>query len=190
MTKLPQKYTTHNHGYGITEKDGIKCAVTMILFSIFLLSCIDMPEVRVLETNNRPPLINKSTVIPSSPVIKTDATCRKEFAFSEVIELDTVDMLYVRWYVDYEYLRNYQKSSVIPASDKRSITRGGDTFTLDLKNSILPNKSRGSIHTVEVILSDRPFLLDSTEPPAFKAIEKGGNYDYLSWTVIQLEDCY
>ncbi|MCX7958437.1 MAG: hypothetical protein N3B13_05255 [Deltaproteobacteria bacterium] len=164
--------------------------IAMVISLVTSLSCVDVPDIRVLEADNRPPSINKSKVSPLGPVVKIDALCKKEFSFAEVTELDTEDMLYVRWYIDYEYLKNYQKSSVIPATDKKNITRGGDSFTLDLKNSILPSKTRGSVHTVEVILSDRPFSFDSTEPPPFKAIEKGGNFDYLSWTVIQLEDCY
>ncbi|MGC8927283.1 MAG: hypothetical protein ACP5QK_05095 [Myxococcota bacterium] len=162
----------------------------MVTSLTLLIQCTDMPDIRVLEMDNRPPIINKSTITPGGPIIKIDSSCKREFSFAEVTEFDTEDLLYVRWYVDYENIKNYQKSSVIPANDRKSITRSGDSFILDLKNSILPNKTRGSIHTVEVILSDRPFLLDSTEPPQFKAIEKGGNYDYISWTVIQLEDCY
>ncbi len=190
MTKLPQKLIQNYVHYGISKRGEIKYIFIMVMVSFLALHCVDMPDIRVLEINNRPPVINKSTINPSTPVVKADATCKKEFSFSEVTELDTEDMLYVRWYVDYEYLKNYQKSSIIQPANKSNITRGGDNFTLDLKNSILPNKSRGSIHTVEVIISDRPFVLDSTEPPAFKAIEAGGNYDYLSWTVIQIEDCY
>lgn len=188
MTKLTQNTILKRT---LNRKNVLYMVIFIIMIDTSLFtSCLDLPEIRVLEAENTPPVINKAKISPNSPVIKIDSTCKKEFSFSEVTELDTEDMLYIRWYVDYEYIKNYQKSSVIPPVDKKSIIRSGDNFTLDLKNSILPAKSRGSIHTVEVILSDRPFLLDSTVSPAFKAIEKGGNFDYISWTVIQLEDCY
>jgi len=174
----------------LTGREKIKYLIAMVALILNTTYCVDVPEIRVLEASNRPPVIDKSTVTPTSPVVKVDSTCKKDFSFTGVTELDIEDTLYVRWYVDYEYIKNYQKSSVIPSPAKKSITRGGDKFTLDLKNSILLNKSRGSLHTVEVIVSDRPFTADSTIPPPFKAIEEGGNYDYISWTVVQLEDCY
>ncbi|MCX7945170.1 MAG: hypothetical protein N2746_11750 [Deltaproteobacteria bacterium] len=188
MTKMPQHTPAITHMYRKQLYNVV--TFSMVVNWVLMTSCLDMPEIKVLEANNRPPLINKARISPETPIVKIDSLCKKEFSFSEVTELDTNDMLYVRWYIDYEYIKNYQKSSVIPASDKKSITRSGDSFTLDIKNSILPHKSRGSIHTVEVILADRPFLQDSTEPPPFKAVEKGGNIDYISWTVIQLEDCF
>ncbi len=190
MTKLPQISAVKGQKNTNRLPAVLRLVSAMALLSFTSTFCVDTPEIRLLEVNNRPPLINKSKISPDSPVVKIDSLCKKEFGFSEVTELDTEDMLYVRWYVDYEYIKNYQKGSVIPPPDKKNIIRGGDSFILDLKNSILPSKSRGSVHTVEVILSDRPFLLDSTEPPPFKAVEKGGNFDYISWTVIQIEDCY
>ncbi len=190
MTKLPQIKSKETYSGSIRTFFVLESLIVMALFLLTSLSCVDTPEIRILEINNKPPLITKSKIKPDTPIVRIDSLCKKEFAFSEVIEIDTEDMLYVRWYIDYEQIKNYQKSSVIPPPTKKDIVRAGDSFTLDLRNSILPSKSRGSLHTVEVIISDRPFLLDSTEPPPFKAIEKGGNFDYLSWTVIQLEDCY
>lgn len=190
MTKLPQIEYLYYLKRRFFKYIHLKYIVVMLPFIVSFLQCTDMPDIRVLQTDNRPPVINKHTVNPGGPIVKLDSSCKKEFSFSEVTELDIEDTLYVRWYVDYDNIKNYQKSSVIPSDDKKSIIRSGDSFTLDVRNSILPNKTRGSIHTVEVILSDRPFLFDSTIPPPFKAIEEGGNYDYISWTVILLEDCY
>jgi len=190
MTKLPQEGTSSMLFYRLLQNIYLRYTIAMAVLILNSTYCVDLPDIRVLEASNRPPVIDKSTLLPSSPIVKIDSSCKRDFSFSQTTELDIDDVLYVRWYVDYEYVKNYQKSSVIPAPSKKSITRGGDSFTLDLRNSILPNKSRGSLHTVEVIVSDRPFMIDSTVSPVFKAIEEGGNYDYISWTVMQLEDCY
>lgn len=189
MTKLSQKGSTP----GASNRHGVALQLiyigVMMVSCVLICSCLDVHDIRVIERENLPPVIDKSSVSPNSSVVRVDSSCRKEFSFSMVTELDTDDMLYVRWYVDYDIIKNYQKSSVI-APLKKSITRGGDSFLLDIRNSILPNKAGGSLHTIEVMVSDRPFVIDSAVAPAFKAIEGGGNYDYISWTVIQLDDCY
>lgn len=190
MTKLSQKGSIP----GASSRHGVSTRLiyigAMMVSCLLICSCLDMPDIRVIERENLPPVIDKSSVSPNSSVVRVDSSCRKEFSFSMVTESDTDDMLYVRWYVDYDIIKNYQKSSVIAPLKKKSITRGGDSFSLDIRNSILPNKARGSLHTIEVMVSDRPFVIDSAVAPAFKAIEEGGNYDYISWTVIQLDDCY
>ncbi|MGB9600084.1 MAG: hypothetical protein ACPL7I_05990, partial [Myxococcota bacterium] len=91
--------------------------IAMVTSLTLLIQCTDMPDIRVLEMDNRPPIINKSTITPGGPIIKIDSSCKREFSFAEVTEFDTEDLLYVRWYVDYENIKNYQKSSVIPAND-------------------------------------------------------------------------
>jgi hypothetical protein len=139
---------------------------------------------------NYGPIIMLDTVSPAGPLVSVDSSCRVTFNVGSITEPNSGDTLYYRWYVDYDIYGYFkQGGSLAPPSDG-SLTRKGPMFILDASSSLtFIDRSRGSAHTLELIVADRPFDDNPLAPPPYKVVTDGGLKDYFSWTVKLRFDC-
>jgi hypothetical protein len=168
-----------------------RATAAAVALAFALPACVVPPDIEPPPAEpNYPPVIALDTVSPAGPLVGVDVSCRTDFSIGSVLDENRTDTLYYRWYVDYDTWGYFRQGGVLPPPADGSTSRKGPAYTLDAANSLLfTDRSRGSIHTLELLVADRPFADDPAVPPPYKAVSTGGLKDYYSWTVKLRYDC-
>ncbi|MBI5526168.1 MAG: hypothetical protein HY897_07520 [Deltaproteobacteria bacterium] len=157
-----------------------------------IAACFVPPDIEAppLEENVGP-VIEQSKVDPQGPLIYIDDSCVQRFTVGGIVDANTSDTIYYRWYVDYQAWDpgRVNESGTIPPPAIPEMGRAGPSFTLYASSStLLQNRSNGSVHTLEFVAADRPFVEDSSVAPAYKVISEGGFGASFEWTVVIKSD--
>lgn len=168
----------------------LSAAGATLALLLFSAACVVPPDIEAPPAETpRGPVIVLDKVEPKG-LVNIGSACRQDFTAGEIEDENTGDTIYYRWFVDYYFWGIYKASGKLPAAADGSEKRQGPAYTLDATSSLVLNdRTAGSVHTVELIVADRPFEEDSTIQPAFKVVTAGGYWAYYSWTVKLKTDC-
>lgn len=157
-----------------------------------LAACLMPPEIEAPPVEeNVGPVIEQSKVDPPVSPVYIDDSCEQRFTVAGILDANASDTIYYRWYVDYLDWDpgRVNESGTIPPSPAPATARTGPTFTLFAWSStVLQNRANNTVHTVEFLAADRPFVEDSSVEPAYKVISEGGFGVSFSWTVMIKSD--
>ena len=169
--------------------------VPAALFALLLTpACVVPPDIEAPpdEVQVGPSFV-RGTIDPQGPEVNIGPSCLQVFTIGEITDGNAGDTLYYRWYVDYDAADPvhaiYVASGTIAPPADGSTVRHGPSYTLDATSQYLGDRTASSVHTVEIIVTDRPFEEDSTAVPKFKVVSTGGIWTEFSWTVTLKTDC-
>ncbi|MFA6032580.1 MAG: hypothetical protein WC889_06745 [Myxococcota bacterium] len=156
-------------------------------------ACVIPPDIEPPPVVNNGPVISRDMVDPLGPFVDIQASqCESRlFSVPSVIEIDLTDTIYYRWFADYENYRDQKLLSMFNPGRVPPVTAGGEsraipTLDLDLKtNFAFINASKGTLHTLELVVADRPFIDD----PNPKTVQAGGKTDSYLWVLRPQQDC-
>jgi hypothetical protein len=172
-----------------------KRLVSAALFALLLTpACVVPPDIEAPPDEVQVgPMLVQGTIDPQGPEVKVGPSCLQAFTIGEITDGNKGDTLYYRWYVDYDaedpvHTIYVASGKIAPPADASAV-RHGPAYTLDATSQYLGDRTAKSVHTVEIIVADRPFEEDSTALPKFKVVSAGGVWTYYAWTVTLKTDC-
>jgi hypothetical protein len=155
-----------------------------ILVLAFASGCLWSPDIEEADTEPLypPQIISEQLEPPQLPGIRVvEESCREVvFSVDIVRELNVRDVLYIRWYEDYD-----EDAGSLPIRDlylgsTGEVDRRGTTqleWTVDISGQ--PSVWKQTVHTVSVFVADRPYE-DAADPTVFSDTE--AQFDSMEWT--------
>ena len=141
---------------------------------------------------NRAPAIAPEQTTPSEGIVQLNANCAdQEFRIGAVDEMDLNDILYVRWFVDYDGETNTAivQDSLLPR-EQVTTRRVGTSFRLQFNSPRhFPDGLRvgaAQAHQLEAVVSDRDFTSGGT--PVNRAVPEEGRFDHVWWLLVFSDD--
>ena len=141
---------------------------------------------------NRAPAIAPEQTTPSEGIVQLNANCsEQEFRIGAVDEMDLNDVLYVRWFVDYDGEDNVgiAQDSLLPR-EQVTTRRVGTSFRLQFNSPRhFPNGLRigaAEAHQLEAVVSDRDFV--SGQTPLNRAVPEEARFDHVWWLLVFSDD--
>ena len=141
---------------------------------------------------NRAPAIAPEQTTPSEGIVQLNANCsEQEFRIGAVDEMDLNDVLYVRWFVDYDGEDNVgiAQDSLLPR-EQVTTRRVGTSFRLQFNSPRhFPNGLRigaAEAHQLEAVVSDRDFV--SGQNPLNRAVPEEARFDHVWWLLVFSDD--
>lgn len=179
----------------VTGKPGalpLLASVSLLLVS----SCLAPVDAPIADAGgapiNRAPAIAPEQTTPSEGIVQLNANCsEQEFRIGAVDEMDLNDILYVRWFVDYDGADNtaIAQDSLLPR-EQVTTRRVGTSFRLQFNSPRhFPNGLRvgaAAAHQLEAVVSDRDFL--SGIEPVNRAVPDEGRFDHVWWLLVFSDD--
>lgn len=170
--------------------------VLALLSLLSLVGCLAPVDAPVADAGgapiNRAPAIAPEQTTPSEGIVQLNANCSdQEFRLGAVDEMDLNDVLYVRWFVDYDGETNtaIAQDSLLPR-EQVTTRRVGTSFRLQFNSPRhFPNGLRtgaNNAHQLEAVVSDRDFV--SGMVPINRAIPEDGRYDHVWWLLVFSDD--
>ena len=151
-------------------------------------SCILPPPVSLDEGSNANPFVTVARSVPSTADVQLNINCTSCTFQVFPQDPDIGDTLYARWYWDYDQtqLLAFESAAIAPpASGAVRLAAAYEiTNVAQLKTQLIANKT--DVHTLQVLVSDRPFETGTTAPP-IEQVTKGLTTSE-SWTVEFVND--
>ena len=186
-------------GHSLIRQVFERAASLLVLASVSLLfggACLAPVDAPIADAGgapiNRAPAIAPEQTTPSGGIVQLNANCSdQEFRIGAVDEMDLNDVLYVRWFVDYDGDANtvIAQDSLLPR-EQVTTRRVGTSFRLQFNSPRhFPNGLRiGSTeaHQLEAVVSDRDFV--SGQAPVNRAVPEEGRFDHVWWLLVFSDD--
>lgn len=158
--------------------------------SVLLLvsGCILPPPVSLDNGSNQNPYIIPKDSTPPTAEIDLNLTCNTCTFQVHVEDPDAGDTLYAEWFWDYDAGSTVPVTLVQPISPSTvsSVPRQDAAYRIPNLHDLLFDQLQSnpnSVHTLQVLISDRPYSSDSSQTPINQVPESGGLTTTLRWTV-------
>lgn len=152
---------------------------------LWVTGCILPPPVSLDQGQNQAPFVLPSLSDPNTAEVELNLNCSVCTFKLYASDPDASDTLSTRWFWDYDQGHTESHTDnikIVPALN--GAARAPAVYTTeDLKqlSSELAGSASSSVHTLEVVVSDRDF--DSSGTPLNQAPAAGGLTTSLRWTV-------
>lgn len=157
----------------------------LLAASAATLGCVvalPIEEEEVAE--NTPPFYDPTSLAPSpsDPAFDPETSESMEWCVNQVRDANLGDRLYVRWFIDY----GPGNESPIEFGKPDGLVQIEDGHRLCMKvnpcqNSDFVGALDGTqLHTIELVVADRPFL-DSSVEPRFRALPDDARFVVITW---------
>ncbi len=159
-------------------------AARAIFVAAIFAACILPPPVTLEQGDDQRPYINANNSVPKATDVEINLSCDTcSFTLDEE-DPDSVDTLSSHWFWDYDLgdTSVFFSGSVQPP--KNGASRALDTYAVDVNGvfNVLPNLTTSDVHTLSVVVTDRPFP-STADQPINQAIDPTALSTTYSWTV-------
>ena len=181
----------------ITTSMNYLAHVSVVAAAVFLAGCLVPPPLEEqVEAVNQPPRIVVESLIPhpaSGPVLM-NSNCSSYSFRASITDPDALDKLYWRIFLDYHRDTDRLDSSVYEVDqDPNNLASGQPVqFTVDPSDEkFLFDVSTDGVHTVELLVADRPFYREAVFPEGRSLPDKDALIASFVWPVYVFsdEDC-
>lgn len=126
---------------------------------------------------NYPPVIRSATPSMPGPLLIVRNTPQTYTV--DIKDNDLDDTLYVRVF------RDYQEQPGSPIEFPTATPSGSAIRTVSIRNNFFCNGAAdGESLYFDVVVTDRPFIADTTVEPPYRAIEEGAEFSVRSWIAV------
>jgi hypothetical protein len=160
-------------------------AVHRALLALLALSgCILPPPVAVQESVNHEPFIVDEAARPQKAFVEVNFNCAVCVFSVQVEDPDLGDRLFFRWFYDYEAQPDAAPFCVTSLAPPNDPNAPRDLVSCDVSINEPPrgNPDDDTIHTLEVWISDRDFVV-TDELPRNRVVPEEAKIARKQWTV-------
>lgn len=158
--------------------------VVAILLQVGTQACLLPPPVSVEQSQNQRPFVLTEQVKPTQAAVELNLNCDVCKFTLQADDPDEGDAIYTRWFWDYD--QSEANRSVVAQNTLNptgAALRLPDEYAFRPAGMFPSEADNGTTHTLDVLLSDRPYVQDATATPVNRATEVGAGVAVFRWTV-------